>query len=165
MIALAAVAAVDFRNQVAQPHKRSGVPEIALQVIEPLHKLFPAIRLDRRFVKLARSLGDGFAELRAGHGVERKSDHGEVFRQILAAREVVESGDQFPLGQVSGGAEDDHQARPRGTSLRLRNLRRGRHGDPFYPPAGRSTCPPNLKRMADRVFSAKLWSWRERKRV
>ena len=111
------------------------------------------------------------AERLGRQGVARQADDGELAGEQLARCQVVERRDQLALGQVAGRAEDDHDARVGGLPLTgcvaltrlaadmcLRFLS-------AQPPDGRSTCPPNLLRIADSTFSAKVLSCRDRKRV
>src|SRR5260370_15084020 len=155
--------AADLGNEVPQALVGGGVLEVPLHVVEALDEGVPGVRLDGRFGKVAHFFGDGLAELFGGHGVEGEADHGELVGQVVAARQIVQSRNQLALGQVPGGAEDHHQAGAGRVAFDC--IRFQRRHSVRYPPAGRSTWPPNLLRIAERTFSAKVWPLRERKRV
>src|SRR5208283_3061999 len=91
----------------------------------------------------------------------------------ILLRKVDQRGDQLPLGQVSGNAEDDHHTR-RGFGSKVHLIRAHLlFSCPIRGPVARggaqcpdffSTCPPNWNRMAESTLAAKSSSPREAKR-
>ncbi len=56
------------------------------------------------------------AEVVGGHLAMRHSENGKFARQKFGLRQVVERRNKFAAGQVSGSAEDHHNARVGGTA-------------------------------------------------
>ena len=100
------------------------------------------------------------------------ADDREMVRNAAGAHQIVERRHQQPPRQVAAGAEDHHRARRRAVPA-LRPLGRVVEADSLHAvisicgrhPCGASWWPPNCLRIADRIFSAKVWSCRERNRV
>src|SRR4029079_15478734 len=78
-------------------------------------------------------------------------------------RKIIGGRDHQPVREVAGDAEDDEGA---GIGFRLcQSADRHRFyafGPGFF---GGSLCPPKPAPMAERIFSANVWSLRERKRA
>src|SRR5436190_6184890 len=86
-------------------------------------------------------------------------DDGERRSQEASSGKIIKCRDQQPVSQIPRGAENDESA---GVGNPYRGFCAIRaHASP----ALRSTCPPNPLRMAERSFSANVWSSRERKRA
>ncbi len=56
------------------------------------------------------------ARIVIAHGAAAHADHGKLARQQLLAGQVVERGNELAAGQVSGEAEDHHDAGIAGAS-------------------------------------------------
>src|SRR5581483_4024694 len=112
------------------------------------------------------------AEVLGGHLGVGDTEDGEFTREQLIFGEVIQSGNQLAAGQIAGSAEDDHDTGITGAAnfLLLRcghdfGLRHVHSPQAVFFAAVGSTWPPNFWRMAESIFSAKVCSWRERKRV
>src|SRR5262249_34293834 len=105
------------------------------------------------------------AELVVGLLAARRADDGEAVGEQPAVCERVQRRHPLSLGQIAGGAKDDHDARLRPPlDLQAREQRVGLDRDP--PGASRTTrCPPNSLRRAAFTFAANDSSWRDAKRA
>ena len=80
-----------------------------------------------------------------------------------AGGEIVERRNHQPMGEVAGDAEDDkEQGRLRGLLLTVRHSRLALSNRSA---SSASRWPPKPTRIADSILSAKVCSWRERKRA
>ena len=74
---------------------------------------------------LARKLACGLAEFTSKFVVRlrpaREADHRKIRRQIAIGGQIIESGDELPVGEIAGGTEDYDGAR----------LRHRARNDPF----------------------------------
>ena len=135
--------------------------------------------LDHALVDVARgefrqAFGEIVGERFAREWTAGDADQGKCFRQQPGHGEIIERGHQQPVGEVARRAENNETARigrprrggggPRGVlgtvsgrhdALALRSVMT------YFG----STCAPKPLRIAERIFSAKVWSRRERKRV
>src|ERR1700693_2676911 len=88
-----------------------GVLKIPLDVVDPLEKPLPGFRIDGRGGHGLEIFCQLLPERLGGESVGGKSDDGEFAREKIPLRQVAERGDELTFGQVSGGAENDHDAR------------------------------------------------------
>ena len=110
-VAAAAGGGVDLVQPLGEAGVGGGVAEVALLVVDAGGEVVPEGRLDR----VARVLRDGGAHLRAEVGVRvrppREAHDARLRRQQAGAPQVVEGGQDLAMGEVAGGAEDDHDGR------------------------------------------------------
>ena len=93
-----------------------GIVDIAGQIVEAFGEPVPKLLVDRGGGELAQLGAHLLAELVVSHCAAREADDGEMLGKQAVAGEIVERGEQFALGEVSGGAEDDHDARIAGAA-------------------------------------------------
>src|SRR5207302_9703399 len=96
------------------------VQKIAFHVVNALDHPGPELRIERR----GGEFGDFFSQHLSKTGsvkvVAGEADDCELFGQDIVLSEVAERGDEFALGEVAGGAENDHHARGRrGVHVRM----------------------------------------------
>ena len=121
----------------------------------------------RPFIRLSRSSS---LDMR----LAGDADDAEIVRQQVVGREIVERRNHQPVREVAGDAEDHEGA---GIGLFLRRVIDGHRRQAFgltmsgaFCCTGAGCCcgslwPPKPSRIADRIFSAKVCSLRERKRA
>ena len=121
-VALGAMPPGDRLERLAEPAKRGRVVEIPFVIVDPAGQPAPGRRFRVDRADLARAAGEFGAKLLARIVAAADAEHRELLRQQLGARQIDHRGQQQPLGQVAGAAED-HQCRRR----RLLGLDRHRH--------------------------------------
>ena len=87
------------------------VLKIAFDVVGALTHPIQQLRGDRRDSKLGNLLHEVFSKAFCGEIVGGKSDDRELLRKKFFLSKVAQSGYQFPLGEVTGGAANGHHAR------------------------------------------------------
>ena len=85
-----------------------GISEVTGYKIDALDKPVPHLQVDRIGGELRHLGGQRLAEGLSSSPAAGNTDDGEVLRQNIFLREVEQGREQLALGQVSGGAEDDH---------------------------------------------------------
>ena len=113
--------------------------------------------------ELVQALHQAVAQFAARHALAGNADDAVVLRQQIGRREIIEGRDHQPMREIAGDAENDEGA---GIGFLLRQSA-DRHGIYAFEPGffGGSLWPPKPARMAERIFSANVWSLRERKRA
>ena len=98
------------------------IVQIAGEIKEILGELGPEAFVEGRVLeKLVERLLHLFAERLVSHTGPRVADDGEARREAALIGETVESGNQFALGQIAVGAENDDGAR-RYTTLKPQRI-------------------------------------------
>src|SRR2546423_15418394 len=106
-----------------------------------------------------QALYQAVAQFVAGHALAGDADDAEFSRQQVGRCEIVEGRDHQPVREIAGDAENDKGA---GIGFLLRQSADG-HGRYAFDPgffAG-SLWPPKPARIAERIFSANVWSLRD----
>src|SRR5580704_3974361 len=85
-----------------------GVLKIAPDIIDTLLEPVPVPHVDLGV--LGNLLGQRFAKALRGHVVAGRTDDGELLREEIVVGEIAKRGNEFALGKVAGGAENDHDA-------------------------------------------------------
>src|SRR5260370_12878844 len=86
------------------------VLKITFDVINALGKPGPGCRVDFGGGIFGDFLGEGFSKALGVEVLAGEADDGKVLGDDSAGGEIAECGDELALGQVAGGAEDDHDA-------------------------------------------------------
>jgi len=148
---------------------RRRIGKIRRQIRQATDQAFQIGFVQRlRVVLVGRKGADGLLHVvlegLIAHLQQVHADQCKVVGQQVGARQVVQRGHDQSFGQVTACAKNHNGARRRSLAMR-----RGFvfdivcHGLPYFLPG--SWWPPNCLRMADSIFSAKVCSLRERKRV
>ena len=95
------------------------------------------------------------AEFVVGPVGARDADDRECVGKQSSGGEVIERGQQQPLGQIAGGAENDEGARIGAARRAAGGGNESGRGDVHVQRPFGSTCPPNPLRIADNSRSAK----------
>src|SRR5579872_1585303 len=122
--------------------------------------------------ELMQALEQAVAQLIVRHAFAGDADHAEFLGQEIGSREIIKRWNHQPMRQIPGDAKNHERT---GVWLPL-FLRRFIHVGPALgltiaglPACAGSGCgslwPPNPSRIAERIFSAKVCSLRERKRA
>jgi len=119
---------------------------------ERISRLHAGRLIDRRGRELLDIAAYFLPELLLRKFIHREPDDREILRYMVALAQVVERRNQLARGQVSGRAEDHHDAAIGGPPAVLRRLRIAVPWR-YQFPVGRSTCPPNLLRIAESSLS------------
>src|ERR1700724_6382 len=113
--------------------------------------------------KLVETFDQAVGQFLARHGLAGDADDAEIVRQKIVGCKVIERRDHQPVCEIAGHAEDDNGA---GIGLFLFCFTDGHFVSAFEPDCfGGSLWPPKPARIAERIFSAKVCSLRERKRA
>ena len=102
------------------------VVKLCGDVIHPPREPFPNIRIDFRACKMTNVFGKLVPEFIGGHLAVRHSENRKFARQKLHLGQVIKRRNELAAGQVSGSAEDDHNARVGGATGRA-HLGSGKH--------------------------------------
>src|SRR5262245_1705730 len=101
----------------------------------------------------------------------RHPENGELARQELGSRQIIEGGDELAPCQVTGGSENDHDAgisHPAGDALAASEYLglchcHLLHQADFFSTIG-TTCPPNFCRIAESTFASIAEAQQKRRR-
>ncbi len=101
-------------NLVFQSLVRFGVLKIAADVVDALGDAIPEFHVDRRGSVLGNFLAEHLAEALGGEIIGGEADDGELLGKKPVLSEIAEGGDELALGEVAGGAKNNHHAGRRG---------------------------------------------------
>ncbi len=95
-----------------EPFVGLGIVEFALEVIDVGRELFPHFLIDRLGVgELLKRVAEVFPEFLVALRPAGEPDDGEVVRQQPVFGQVIKGRDDFAMGEVARGAEDDRRRR------------------------------------------------------
>ena len=179
---VAAGRAVGFQFLQPLPHgvERGGVLWIGLDAGDAFQKAGCDLVVHRAGGVLAQALHQAVAQGVVRGALAGDADHAEFVGQQSGGFKIIERGHHQPVRQVAGGAEDHEGAGVRLLLVGKRALiwegvchERPAFGltmSGAFCRAGSGCCcgslwPPKPARIAERIFSAKVCSLRERKRA
>src|SRR6516162_5876299 len=135
---------------------------VALHIGDAAENVLEHLLIDRPAGELRQALREILAKGLVRRWTAGDADQPERVRQQAGGCKIIERRHQQPMRQVSRGAENNEATGIGGS--RRRSARPRCHDGLALRSLG-STCAPKPLRMAVRIFSAKGWSRRERKRV
>src|SRR5271166_1614480 len=109
-IAVLAVIVIDLPETIFEARISGGIVEISADVVDALDEVIPDFCIDGAAGKFLEIFSGLFARVLVAHGTAAEADDGEIGREQLLAGEIVERGDELAAREVSGKAEDDHDA-------------------------------------------------------
>ncbi len=113
-IAYSVVPFIGFVDLLLQALVSLRVQEIAFDVVDALAHPVPELRVDGRGNVFWNFCGQHFPEAGGIKIVAGKAYDGKLFGQNVVLGQVTERGNQLALGEVAGGAENNHHTRRRG---------------------------------------------------
>src|SRR5215471_12179964 len=151
--------ALDPREYFLKPLVGCRIVHISADVADAVEQSMRDVFFNCADGKVAQSVCQIGAKHLVGPLAACYADDRKGIRQQTFRSKIVECRHEEAVGQVARRAENDEAARVGRCGRGCRALRPHER-----PPLG-STWPPKPLRMADRTFSANVWSRRERKRA
>ncbi len=111
VIAVSGMVFVDLVEHFLQPGIESLIAHVAAKVIHAADEPLPNVRIDFVGGKLLDVVRRFLAEVFGGERCARDSDDGELARQQIVFRQIVECGNQLAASEVAARAENHHDAR------------------------------------------------------
>ena len=111
VVALRVTLTVDPGRHFFQTGKGLVVIKIAGQVVESFFQPLPDFGLSVLGSKFTQFIAESFSKLGLIHYRARHADDRKIVGQQIAFLEIVESRDQLSFGEITGRAEDHHDAR------------------------------------------------------
>src|SRR5215470_3948282 len=110
VVAVSVVLLINFGKLLGKLDVGLLLMEFARDVVQPIQKPVPQIRVNFIGGKFHELFAQRFSELFNTEIITGNSDDGKVRRKHVVGGQIVESGKQLAGSQVTGGAEDHHGA-------------------------------------------------------
>jgi hypothetical protein len=116
VVLMGTVIGIHFCQQFFQLLEGLRAAEVAGEVIHPALEPFFEVRIDLHVGKLLEILLQLRSKVVGRHGVFGDADDCEFLREKVILPQVVQGGNQLAPGEVTRGAENDHDAGIAGAS-------------------------------------------------